>query len=366
MAIHPALRPGLEAYRRGDYVQALVAWEEPWKGFTGTDRELCLALVRLAGSLHHERDGRRDSAHHLYDSGRRVLEELPPAVLGVNVARLRRDLPETVEDALAAPPVLKPAPLVPRPLLIRFLTLVTILATGFVVLRWTPLADQMTVERISALFDRLRETWWAPAALIACYVVLCPLGVPAMPMMITGGVVFGTVLGSLYNIVGLFLGGAATYFMGRSLGRDFVLHLAGRKLKRVERAIARRGFWSLVGARFLPLPYPVVNYCAALAGIRPVLFLTTTAIGIVPGVILFTYFASTLSKLAAEDRSGVYLQLALASLLLLLITLVPQVLAGKKRRERYRLILERRKMRSATPSPAPPPPPAGRSAARRR
>lgn len=349
MAIHPALRPGLAAYRRGDYVQALIAWEEPWKAFTGTDRELCLALVRLAGSLHHERDGRRESALHLYDSGRRVLEELPPAVLGVNVARLRRDLAGTVADALAAPPVLKPAPLVPRPLLIRFLTLVAILATGFAILRWTPLADQMTVERISALFDRLRETWWAPAALIACYVVLCPLGVPASPLMITGGVVFGAVLGSVYNFVGLFLGGAAAYFMGRLLGRDFVLHLAGRRLKRVERAIARRGFWGLVGVRFLPLPYPLVNFCAALVGIRPVLFLTTTAIGLLPGVALITYFASTLSKLAEQDRSGVYLQLLLASLLLLLITLVPQVLAGKKRRERYRLMLERRRMRKRVP-----------------
>lgn len=233
----------------------------------------------------------------------------------------------------------------PRSLLIRFLTLLVIVATGFAVLRWTPLADQMTVERISELFDRLRGTWWAPAALIACYVLLCPLGVPASPLMITGGVVFGAVLGSVYNFVGLFLGGAAAYFMGRTLGRDFVLHLAGRRLKRVERAIARRGFWGLVGVRFLPLPYPLVNFCAALVGVRPALFLTTTAIGLVPGVVLITYFASTLSKLAAQDRSGVYLQLLLASLLMLLITLVPQVLAGRRRRERYRLMLEKRKRR---------------------
>jgi uncharacterized membrane protein YdjX (TVP38/TMEM64 family) len=169
--------------------------------------------------------------------------------------------------------------------------------------------------------------------------------VPATPMMITGGVVFGTVLGSVYNVLGVFLGGAATYFMARFLGRDFVLHLAGKRLKKVERAIARRGFWGLVGVRFLPLPYPLVNYCAALAGVRPVPFLVTTFIGLVPTVTLFTYFASTLSRLAAEDRSGVYLQLAVASILLLLLTLVPQVLAGRKRRERYRLIVERRKRR---------------------
>jgi uncharacterized membrane protein YdjX (TVP38/TMEM64 family) len=237
---------------------------------------------------------------------------------------------------------------VPRPLLVRFLILVAIVATGFAVLRWTPLADMMTVEEISALFDRLRETWWAPALLIVTYVILCPVGVPATPMMIAGGVVFGTVLGTFYNVLGTFLGGAATYFLGRLLGRDLVLHLGGKKLKRVERVIARRGFWSLVAVRFLPLPFPLVNYCAALAGIRPVLFLTTTAIGLTPIVFLFTYFADTLSRLAEQDRSGVYLQFAAASLGMLLLTLVPQLLAARKRRERYRVAVAARRNRILT------------------
>lgn len=230
----------------------------------------------------------------------------------------------------------------PRHLLVRFLILVAIVITGFLVMRFTPLADHLTVEKISGLFDQLREIWWAPLALIAAYVVLCPLGVPASPLMITGGIVFGTVLGSAYNLLGTFLGGSATYFLGRALGRDFVLHLAGNRLKRVERVIARRGFWGMVGVRFMPLPYPLVNYCAALAGIRPALFLTTTAIGLVPGIILFTYFAATLSQLAEKDRGSVYLQFAAASLLLLLLTVIPQVLAGRKRRARHRLILAQR------------------------
>ena len=71
----------------------------------------------------------------------------------------------------------------------------------------------------SALFDQLRSTWWAPAALILSYLVLCPLGVPASPMMIAGGMVFGPVWGSVYNVTGTFLGGTATYFLGRGLGR---------------------------------------------------------------------------------------------------------------------------------------------------
>ncbi|HEV8577557.1 MAG TPA: TVP38/TMEM64 family protein [Thermoanaerobaculia bacterium] len=255
----------------------------------------------------------------------------------------------------------------PRHLLLRFLVLVVIVGTGFALLRWTPLADWFTVERVSALLERLRESWWAPVALIASYVVLCPV-MPASPMMIAGGMVFGPVLGSVYNIIGTFLGGATTYFLGRGLGHDFVLHLAGNRLKRVERAIARRGFWGMVGARFLPVPFPLVNYCMALTGIRPALFLSTLAIGLIPGVPVFTYFAALLTRAATGSRSGIVVQFIIASLLMLLLTFIPQIWMARKRRERYRQVKE---LRGARPSPlksspVPPRPPIDRSAAPRR
>jgi uncharacterized membrane protein YdjX (TVP38/TMEM64 family) len=255
---------------------------------------------------------------------------------------------------------------VPRHLLLRFLILVVIVVAGFAVLRWTPLSQYLTVARISALFDQLRETWWAPAALILAYIVLCPLGVPASPMMIAGGMVFGPVWGSVYNVTGTFLGGTATYFLGRGLGRDFVRHLAGSKLKRVERLIARRGFWGLVGIRFLPIPYPLVNYTAALAGIRPALFMTTTALGLIPGATVYTYFASLLPKAASGDLSGIVGKLAAISATMLLLTFIPQIWDARKRRERYRELCARRRTRAAlSPSPAPPPPPVNQPAAPR-
>ncbi len=234
----------------------------------------------------------------------------------------------------------------PPRLLFRFLALALIVGTGFAVLRWTPLADYVTFEKVSALLTQLRGAWWAPVALIVSYVILCPLGVPATPMMIAGGVVFGVVEGSIYNILGVFLGGAATYFMGRGLGRGLVLHLAGNRLKKVERVIARRGFWGLVGVRFLPLPFPVVNYCTALAGVPPGLFLTTTAVGLIPGVTVFTYFAALLPKAASGKLSGIVLQFAIASFLLLLLTLIPQIWTMRKRRARYREVCEMRRRRA--------------------
>jgi phospholipase D1/2 len=235
---------------------------------------------------------------------------------------------------------------IPRHLLLRFIALVVIVGTGFAVLRWSPAAAYLNKEAILALFDRLRDTWWAPALLVLSYLVLCPLGVPATPMMIAGGMVWGVLRGSVYNVVGIFLGAASTYWLGRVLGRDFILHLFGNRLRRVERMVARRGgFWSLAGVRFLPLPFALVNYCAAFVGIRPGLFLGSTAVGLAMTVPIFTYFAYMLSRAATGDRSGVYMQLGVAMVLLMMVILLPRLWQGRKRKERYRALLDRRQGR---------------------
>jgi uncharacterized membrane protein YdjX (TVP38/TMEM64 family) len=182
--------------------------------------------------------------------------------------------------------------------------------------------------------------------LVLSYVVLCPIGVPATPMMVAGGMVWGVVWGSVYNVLGIFLGAASTYWLGRVLGRDLILHLFGRKLRRVERMVARRGgLWSLAGVRFLPLPFALVNYCAAFVGIRPGLFLSSTALGLSLTVPIFTYFAHALSQAATDDRSEVYIQLGVAMVLILSVTFLPRLWQARKRKERYRAALARRQAR---------------------
>ncbi len=231
---------------------------------------------------------------------------------------------------------------IPRHLLLRFALLVLVVGSALLAIRFTSLHEYMTMERAQELLQRLRGVWWAPLALIGSYVVLCPLGVPATPLLIAGGVVFGIGWGSVYNIVGTYLGGTLTFFLGRVLGRDFFVHLLGKRLKPVERAIARRGFWSFVGLRFLPIPYPLVNYCAGFLGIRPGFFLVTTALGLIPSLTIFTYFTATLARLASGDRTKVLVQFIVATFLIVSLTVGPQIWTALKRRQRYReLVAER-------------------------
>jgi phospholipase D1/2 len=236
---------------------------------------------------------------------------------------------------------------VPRRVLLRFLLLPALLVAGYAAVRWTPLAGYLSAPALAAAVNRLRQSWWAPALLIGGYLVLSPMGLPATPLMIAGGVVFGGAAGSVYNGVGVLLGAAASFFLGRVLGRDFVRHVAGRRLRKVELAIGRRGFWNLVAVRFLPLPFPVVNYGAALAGVRPSLFLVTTAIGIAPTVTLYTVLYASLAQATAGRRRELFVQLGAAILLLVAVTLVPQLVQARRRRRRLASLRAERRARAA-------------------
>ena len=258
--------------------------------------------------------------------------------------------PQAVDRAPAPDPShpAKPAGRgLPRGALVRFGVLVALILAGLAVLRWTPLAGMLTEKNLLAYRDLLRRSWWAAPALVLSYVVLCPLGFPASPMMITGGIVFGAVWGSVLNVLGTSLGGIATYFLGRSLGRDLVVRLGGARLKKIERQIERRGFWGLVGIRFLPFPFALVNYTAALAGIPPRLFIPTTVIGLTPINVVYTYFTATLLEVAGPARRQAYLRLMIVSILLAAVMFAPQIWSGRKRKRRYEELLAARRARGS-------------------
>jgi uncharacterized membrane protein YdjX (TVP38/TMEM64 family) len=347
VAIDPAVQPGLEAYQRGDYHAAHKAWEEGAAHTSGDRHALLSALSDLAASIERQRSGLTTGAATLFAATRDALGELPAQVMGVDVDRLRGELPAGPAEAVAAPPPVDRARALPLWALGRFLLLLALIAAGFLVLRFTPLGERLNSvldrERLMALRESLQARWWTAPLLILLYAVFAPLGAPVSPLMLAGGAIFGTLTGSALNFLGTFVGAAGSFFLSRALGRDFVVHLAGERLRRAERLVARRGFWTLIRIRFLPIPFPLVNYGAALAGVPATLFLVTTAIGLVPANLVFTYFAAALFEAVGGDRAQVFLRMGLAIVGLLALSFIPNLVLRLQRRRRLGELREERR-----------------------
>jgi uncharacterized membrane protein YdjX (TVP38/TMEM64 family) len=224
----------------------------------------------------------------------------------------------------------------PRRAVLRFIVLALIVGAGFAVLRFTPLRDQLTREALAATLAALRDAWWSPLLLAGLYLALAPLGLPMSPLVFAGGVVFGFARGALYNLGGLFVGAVASFLLARGLGHELIAHYLGERLKRVERMVSRQGFWALVRVRFLPLPFALVNYGMAFAGVRVPAFLYSTAIGLLPTTALYTYVAAVLANAASGDRGAVTRNALLAIAAVAAASLLPNLVTALRRRRRYR------------------------------
>lgn len=225
---------------------------------------------------------------------------------------------------------------------LRFAVFAAVVATAVAAFAFTPLRQYLSREHLLALMDSLRAAWWSPAVLLAMYAVLSPLGAPMTPLMICGAVLFGATRGSIYNVIGFYIGAFLSYFFARSMGRELVVRLAGKRLKKVERIIARRGFWALVGVRFLPLPFPLTNFGAALAGVKPGTFILSSLLGLPLPCVLYTVLWHQVASAAEGHGGGAKKSLSVAIVVLVVLSVLPAAIATWRRVRRYRQIVEQR------------------------
>jgi uncharacterized membrane protein YdjX (TVP38/TMEM64 family) len=133
-----------------------------------------------------------------------------------------------------------------------------------------------------------------PLALLA-YVLVIPvlelLWIPRFWGLVAGGVLFGPVLGGALSLVADLLGASLTYGLARGVGRAWVAGQIARRprLARVVTLLAeRQGVAAMAVLRVSPIGhFTAVSYAAGLAGVRPGPYLLGTAIGILPGAVIY-------------------------------------------------------------------------------
>ncbi len=174
-----------------------------------------------------------------------------------------------------------------RPLL--YLALGVALAVGGVA-AWqlTPLGEWVEPERLSrAAVDLAAAPLLGVPIAVALVAIATSLMVPVTALIAASGMAFGAIWGAAIGLAGAVLGAAIGYLAGRSLWRDAVRRLAGRRLDRISRHFAARGVLASAALRLVPIaPFGVVNLVAGASHIRARDFLLGTAIGMAPGALL--------------------------------------------------------------------------------
>jgi phosphatidylserine/phosphatidylglycerophosphate/cardiolipin synthase-like enzyme/uncharacterized membrane protein YdjX (TVP38/TMEM64 family) len=182
--------------------------------------------------------------------------------------------------------------------------------------RWTPLREFVSLEALVRIAHSLQDSPVAPLAVLAAYVVGGLLVVPVTVMIVATGIVFGPFFGAIYAFAGALLSSAVTYSLGRRLGRNTVRRLAGSRLNRITRRLAKKGAMAIAAVRLLPIaPFSVVNAVAGASQIRLRDFLIGTAIGMAPGILVTVIFVDRVTAAVTDPRLGTIATLALVALI---------------------------------------------------
>ncbi len=178
--------------------------------------------------------------------------------------------------------------------------------------KWTPLAEQIDIGEITTWALYLRNSPARLVIILAAYFVGSLLVVPITVLIIATALVFGPMLGSVYSLVGCFLGAGITYALGYFLGRDFVQQITGPdQWEHVKRKIGQADIMAVAIMRLLPVaPFTVVNVILGAFQVSVRDYILGSLLGLTPGILVINLFAHQLKNAVRNPGAGTFALLA--------------------------------------------------------
>ncbi len=180
--------------------------------------------------------------------------------------------------------------------------------------------------------------WIAPVAFTAAFALAVPAFIPAAPFLVSGGILFGPVLGTLYGTLGNLAGGALAFGLARTFAREKVKRALASNtgFEVMNRALRSEGARGVSLIRLSPaLPAWLINYALGVSQInRKQYWLSAPAI--LPVTMLYALAGAGLGDLAAfetgagiEKGAGYYALLGVG----IAATVVVSMLLGRRARK---------------------------------
>ena len=171
--------------------------------------------------------------------------------------------------------------------------------------------DALAENREALLAWRDSNYVLAVLAFIALYIVIVAFSLPgATVMTLTGGFLFATFPGALFNVVGATIGAIMIFLAAKSsLGDVLYAKLKtddGKEsiLEKMERELRDNEFSYLLILRLVPaIPFFISNLAPAFLGVKLRTFATTTFFGIIPGTVVFTSIGAGLGEVFARGET---------------------------------------------------------------
>lgn len=180
---------------------------------------------------------------------------------------------------------------------------------------------------ISALQDWIDSTGAiGPLLFMAIYAVSTVLFLPGSVLTLTGGALFGPLLGTFYNLTGATVGATLAFLIARYLASEWVEQKTGGRIKQLKQGVEAEGWHFVAFVRLVPLfPFNLLNYALGLTRIKLRHYIITSYICMLPGGLAYTYLGYA-GREAVSGSEGLIQKGLLALALLAVIAFLPRLI----------------------------------------
>lgn len=147
---------------------------------------------------------------------------------------------------------------------------------------------------------------WGPVVFVLLYVLFTVALVPATPMTILAGLIFGFKEGMVVSVIGAVLGADAAFLISRSVLRSRIERWIRkhRALVALDGALARHEVKVQSLLRLSPtLPFFLINYLLGASSVSRRSYLWTTAVFLIPSSAFHVYLG-VVGRYAVEKPTG--------------------------------------------------------------
>ena len=207
---------------------------------------------------------------------------------------------------------------------LRLAIFIVVLISMWTAARLLGVDAYISPERIGTTIRQAREVPFAAPIFVVTYIAVTTIGLPALPLTLAGGAMFGVAAGIALTWLGATLGATGAFLLARALGGDALRRLLGDRAGTLDRLLGDGAFLTMLRLRLIPVvPFNALNFGAGLAGVRLTHYVAATAIGILPGTSVYSYFADALLAGADGARQTAFIRVAIAGALLLALSYLP-------------------------------------------
>jgi phosphatidylserine/phosphatidylglycerophosphate/cardiolipin synthase-like enzyme/uncharacterized membrane protein YdjX (TVP38/TMEM64 family) len=196
----------------------------------------------------------------------------------------------------------------------------------------TPVGEWLNQERIATWFETIENPVWSHLLYGVVFTILAVIGIPVTILIGGIGILFGPLSGGVLAMGASLSSAVISYLIGYLTGQNFIRTFAGEKINSISKRLARRGIWTMIFLRVVPVaPYAVINMLAGASHIRFRDYFVGTMIGMTPGIIILTaFFGHLVQVLSKSTTENIIIMILLLGLVSSLIALGVKYMYQKK------------------------------------